>query len=182
MTSLVAQMRRPIHAASAIIPRALFFVNAFFAKFVPCINGAAAAHNSRKRRRLSVTKQQYGKLAKQTAPHSPLLRDCIWAFCVGGALCALGQVLGALWQQWMPQQQARTLGSMSLIALSALLTATHCYAPIAKRAGAGTLVPITGFANAISCAAIEFKRCSQSQAPSSSTARWPAWCTGLFIG
>ena len=104
-----------------------------------------------------VTKQQYGKLAKQTAPRSPLLRDCIWAFCVGGTLCALGQVLGALWQQWMPQQQARTLSSMSLIALSALLTATHCYAPIAKRAGAGTLVPITGFANAISCAAIEFK-------------------------
>ena len=104
-----------------------------------------------------MTEKQYDALVKELSPRSPVGKDCIWAFCVGGALCALGQVLGALWQQWMPQQQARTLGSMSLIALSALLTATHCYAPIAKRAGAGTLVPITGFANAISCAAIEFK-------------------------
>ena len=105
-----------------------------------------------------MSKKEYCQKAKNTAPRSPILRNCLCAFLSGGTLCAVGQVAATLLlQAGLPQQQARALASICLIALSAVLTALHWYDGIAKHAGAGTLVPITGFANAIASASIEFK-------------------------
>ena len=102
--------------------------------------------------------KEYGKLVKDLAPKSPILKDCIFAFLIGGAICALGQGFINLYS-WLDldEQQASTAASMTLVALSALLTGLSLYDNIAKYAGAGTLVPITGFANAIASPAIEFK-------------------------
>ena len=97
-------------------------------------------------------------MSKKTAPKSPILKDCIWAFLVGGLLCAAGQAVADLMMRTgLEIKDARLLGSMSLIALSIVLTGLNIYDNIAKHAGAGTLVPITGFANAIASPAIEFK-------------------------
>ena len=97
-------------------------------------------------------------MSKKTAPKSPILKDCIWAFLVGGLLCAAGQAVADLMMRTgLEIKDARLLGSMSLIALSLVLTGLNIYDNIAKHAGAGTLVPITGFANAMVSPALEFK-------------------------
>lgn len=97
-------------------------------------------------------------MSKKVAPKSPLLKDCIMAFLVGGLLCAAGQAVADLMMRTgMEIKDARLLGSLSLIALSIVLTGLNMYDNIAKHAGAGTLVPITGFANSIAAPAIEFK-------------------------
>ena len=105
-----------------------------------------------------MTEKQYGRLVKEMSPKSPMGRDCINAFWIGGLICVLGQLLmngfGAL---GMEKEQAGTAASMTLVALSALLTGLSVYDDIAKHAGAGTLVPITGFANSIAAPAVEFK-------------------------
>ena len=105
-----------------------------------------------------MTEREYGRLVKQMSPKSPMWKDCLKAFCVGGLICTLGQVF----MNWyaslgLEKELAGTAASMSLVALSALLTGLSLYDDIAKRAGAGTLVPITGFANAIAAPAVEFK-------------------------
>ena len=107
---------------------------------------------------MEMTEKEYGKLVKDLAPKSPIVKDCVFAFLIGGAICALGQVFINLYS-WLEldETQASTAASMTLVALSALLTGLSLYDNIAKYAGAGTLVPITGFANAISAPAIEFK-------------------------
>jgi stage V sporulation protein AC len=84
-------------------------------------------------------------------------KDCLWAFLIGGAICTLGQGLLNLYSQWLDETDAGTAASMTLVALSALLTGLSLYDNIAKYAGAGTLVPITGFANSIAAPAVEFK-------------------------
>ena len=104
-----------------------------------------------------MTEKQYGKLVEQYCPKSPLWRDCLWAFLVGGAICCLGQGLVTLYSRWLDKDTAATAGSMTLVALSALLTGLSLYDDLAKHAGAGTLGPITGFANSIAAPAIEFK-------------------------
>ena len=107
---------------------------------------------------MEMTEKEYGKLVKDMAPKSPIVKDCIFAFLIGGAICALGQVFINLYSMLdLDETQASTAASMTLVALSALLTGLSLYDNIAKHAGAGTLVPITGFANAISAPAIEFK-------------------------
>lgn len=107
---------------------------------------------------MDVTGQEYQQMNKKVAPKSPLLKDCIMAFLVGGLLCAAGQAVADLMMRTgMEIKDARLLGSLSLIALSIVLTGLNVYDNIAKHAGAGTLVPITGFANAIAAPAIEFK-------------------------
>ena len=107
---------------------------------------------------MNVTEQMYQKMSKQAVPHSPLGTDCLKAFLVGGTLCALGQTVSDLATQWgLEKPEASLCGSLALVLLSVLLTAFHVYDNIAKHAGAGTLVPITGFANAIASPAIEFK-------------------------
>ena len=105
-----------------------------------------------------MTERQYDRLVRELCPRSPMWRDCLNAFWIGGAICVLGQLLltgyGAL---GLEKETAGTAASMTLVAVSALLTGLSLYDDIARVAGAGTLVPITGFANAIAAPAIEFK-------------------------
>ena len=105
-----------------------------------------------------MTEKQYGELTAELSPKSPILRDCVNAFWIGGLICAIGQAFINLYTGLgLEQQEAGTAASMTLVALSALLTGLSLYDNIAKHAGAGTLVPITGFANAIAAPAVEFK-------------------------
>lgn len=97
-------------------------------------------------------------MVQKASPRSPVLKDCLFAFLFGGAVCTLGQGLADLFMLLgFTLQDARTFVSISLIFLSAALTAFGVYDNIAKYAGAGTLVPITGFANSMVSPALEFK-------------------------
>lgn len=102
---------------------------------------------------------QYSKMVKRASPRSPKFKDCTLAFLVGGFICALGQILQEVYSKclMLDEERAKVLVTVSLIFLSALLTALKLFSKIAKFAGAGTLVPITGFANAVVSPAIEFK-------------------------
>lgn len=105
-----------------------------------------------------MTDKQYSRLVKEKSPKSPLGRDCAFAFVSGGIICTLGQFL----LNWytalgLEAKDAAACCSITLVALSALLTGLSLYDNIAKYAGAGTLVPITGFANAVAAPAVEFK-------------------------
>ena len=105
-----------------------------------------------------MTEKEYGDLVKSMAPKSPICKDCIIAFFVGGLICVLGQlIMNGYLALGLDQTDAGTAMSMTLVALSALLTGLSLYDNIAKYAGAGTLVPITGFANAVAAPAVEFK-------------------------
>lgn len=105
-----------------------------------------------------MTEKQYGALVSRMAPKSPMWRDCLNAFWIGGLICVVGQIFTNCYGAWgLEKQDAGTAASMTLVALSALLTGLSVYDDIAKHAGAGTLVPITGFANAIAAPAVEFK-------------------------
>lgn len=105
-----------------------------------------------------MTEKQYQRLVNEISPVSPMGRDCVCAFLAGGLICALGQGLLNLYQ-WLglDKEAAGTAECVSLIFLSALLTGLSVYDDIARFAGAGTLVPITGFANSVACTALEFK-------------------------
>ena len=105
-----------------------------------------------------MTEKQYGKLVQELSPPSPIGKDCLWAFLVGGLICTLGQFfINWYTSLGLEKQDASTAASMTLVALSALTTGLSLYDNLAKHAGAGTLVPITGFANAIAAPAVEFK-------------------------
>lgn len=104
-----------------------------------------------------MTEKDYQNLVEEMSPKSPMWRDCLNAFWIGGLICVLGQVFLNLYGKWLDQEAAGTATSMTLVSLSALLTGLSLYDDIAKHAGAGTLVPITGFANSISAPAVEFK-------------------------
>ena len=105
-----------------------------------------------------MNEKQYQDLVTRMAPKSPIIKNCLIAFLVGGLICTLGQALINLYSYWgLDEETSGTATSMTLVALSALFTGLSLYDNLAKHAGAGTLVPITGFANAVSSAAIEFK-------------------------
>ena len=105
-----------------------------------------------------MTQREYKKLVDSMAPKSPIVKDCINAFWIGGLICTLGQlIMNGYMALGMEKEDAGTAMSMTLVTISALLTGLSLYDDIAKHAGAGTLVPITGFANAISAPAVEFK-------------------------
>ena len=105
-----------------------------------------------------MTEREYGKLVQQMSPDSPIGKDCLNAFLAGGLICTLGQVLINWYGRLgLNETGAGTAASMTLVALSALLTGLSLYDNIAKYAGAGTLVPITGFANSVAAPAVEFK-------------------------
>ena len=107
---------------------------------------------------MKISKSDYQKLDNKSAPKSPLLKDCALAFLVGGAICTIGQMLLSCYEKLpLKPEDIKTLVSVSLIFLSAALTAIGIFDKIAKYAGAGTLVPITGFANAMVSPAIEYK-------------------------
>jgi len=104
------------------------------------------------------TPQQYDAMVQKASPHSPVLKNCLFAFLSGGAICTLGQALANTFMLLgLDLKEARTCVSISLIFISAALTACGVYDNIAKYAGAGTLVPITGFANSMVSPALEFK-------------------------
>ena len=105
-----------------------------------------------------MNRQNYAALVKQRSHNSPTALNCLKAFLIGGAFCLIGQSLTDLYASLgIDDETAKTLCSVSLIALGVLLTALHQYEKLAKHGGAGTLVPITGFANAMSAPAIEFR-------------------------
>lgn len=108
---------------------------------------------------MEVTGQEYRQMNKKVAPKSPVFTNCLKAFLIGGGICTLAEVIVQLLQTYagMEQKEARLVGSIALIFLSILLTGLNVYDNIAKHAGAGTLVPITGFANSVVSPAIEFK-------------------------
>lgn len=103
-------------------------------------------------------KRAYKAYAKAHAPSSTLFADCIWSFAVGGFICVIGQLIGdGFRMNGLDEQAVGSLVSVSLIALSCLLTGLGVYEKIAGRAKAGTLVPITGFANAVCACAVDGK-------------------------
>lgn len=108
---------------------------------------------------MKVSKKEYSKMAGDKSPASPIWKDLFMAFIFGGAICTLGQALSAVYMSCcgLDKKTASTWVSITLIALSSLLTALNLYGKIAKYAGAGTIVPITGFSNSITAPAIEFK-------------------------
>ena len=103
-------------------------------------------------------KEEYVEYVEGRAQKSPIFKNCICAFAVGGLICTIGQALHDLYSLLgVNEQDSKTLSSVSLIFIAALLTGLGVFDNIAKFAGAGTLVPITGFSNAVSSAAIESK-------------------------
>lgn len=107
---------------------------------------------------MELTPKDYSRMVDEASGRSPLGRDMLWAFVVGGAICTLGQALLEYWKgMGLDQKNASAATSITLIALAALFTGLHLYEKLAKHAGAGTLVPITGFSNSIAAPALEFK-------------------------
>lgn len=108
---------------------------------------------------MNIENKTYKKYADAHAPASPIVKNCVFAFCIGGAICALGQILLMLFRDGlgMEQKDAGTVTSVTLIFLAAVFSGLGWFEKIAKRAGGGTLVPITGFANAVVSPAIDSK-------------------------
>ena len=106
----------------------------------------------------NMTQQKYAQMVKIRSKNSPIVKNCVKAFGIGGLICTLGQGITELYQTLGAEAEtAKTLCSVTLIFIGVLLTALHQYERLAKHGGAGTLVPITGFANSMSAPAIEFK-------------------------
>ena len=99
--------------------------------------------------------KEYKEYTEKRAKKSPILKDCVKAFLFGGGICAVAQGLLELYKGFLPEKEAGTLVSVTLIFITALLTGLGVFDKIAKHAGAGTLVPITGFANAVAATAID---------------------------
>ena len=117
---------------------------------------------------MDMTKEEYREYAKRRAPRSQVRRNALRAFLMGGAICCLGQLLIDLYTGLgLEKDAAGTAASISLVLLAALLTGLGVYDELAKLGGAGTLVPITGFANAVAAPAVEF--------------RTEGWVTGLAV-
>ena len=102
--------------------------------------------------------KNYKKLIKLHTPKSPIIKDCFFAFVFGGSICAIGEVLASLFIYFGAEEKtAYTLVTVTLIFASALLTGLGVFDKIARYAGAGTLVPVTGFANSVVSSAIDTK-------------------------
>lgn len=107
---------------------------------------------------MEISNQDYSKMVDDKAKPSPSWKNLLWAFFVGGGICTIGQGLTALYKgMGLDRVQTGTAVSVTLIAAAALFTGLGWFDLLAKRAGAGTLVPITGFANAMVSPALEFK-------------------------
>ena len=107
---------------------------------------------------MSISKEEYSYMARRASPKSPALMDSVKAFIAGGIICSFAEGL----HQWftiygLDEKQSRTLAMVAIIVITALLTAIGIFDNIAKHAGAGTMVPISGFANSMVAPALEFK-------------------------
>lgn len=101
-------------------------------------------------------KKKFRQYAEKNSPRSNLVKDCLFAFIVGGIICVIGQGISDIAKNLgVNEENVKTLTPVALIFLSILLTGLGVYSKIAKKAGAGTLVPITGFANAVASPAID---------------------------
>ncbi len=106
----------------------------------------------------TITKDEYSEMVKKASPNSPLFMDCLKAFIVGGLICVVGQLIMELWLAFdLKKDDASMLTSSTMIFLGALLTGLNVYDNLALIGKAGTLVPITGFANSIVSPAMEYK-------------------------
>lgn len=107
---------------------------------------------------MELSPKEYQQYVKKMSPPSPVVKDMALAFLVGGSICVVGQLIQNGWRAaGLGQEDAGTATSCTLVALSALLTALNLYSKLARFGGAGTLVPITGFANAVVAPAMDFK-------------------------
>ena len=107
---------------------------------------------------MNLSEKEYSTLVKKLSPPSPKVKNFIWAYCVGGFVCVIGQLLTELYTYLgLFEKQVKMAVPVTLIFIAALLTGLKLFDKIAKHAGAGTLVPMTGFANAVVSPAIEFK-------------------------
>ena len=107
---------------------------------------------------MRISNKQYDEMVKKASPNSPIVLDCIKAFLIGGAICCFGQLLFYIFRKsGMSLDESRSLVSIALIIITAILTGIGVFDKIAKHAGAGTIVPITGFANSVVSPAIDFK-------------------------
>lgn len=107
---------------------------------------------------MSTTNNEYGKMAEKASPPSPKLKNCIKAFLFGGGICTFGQFLNWSFEKLNFSEDAvKALTPATLIVIASVLTGIGVFDKIAKHAGAGTIVPITGFANSVVSPALEFK-------------------------
>lgn len=107
---------------------------------------------------LKLSRKQYGEMVKKASPNSRSLRDILSAFAIGGLICVIGQVFTEIYSRiGFDDRTAAAWCTITLVFLSALFTGLGLYGKLAKHGGAGTLVPVTGFANAVASPAVEFK-------------------------
>ena len=107
---------------------------------------------------MDMNNQEYGQIVKKISPPSPKLKDFVSAFCIGGLICVIGQLFTEMYTYFdLPEKSVKIAVPVTLIFIASLLTGIGIFDKIAKHAGAGTIVPITGFSNAVSAPAVEFK-------------------------
>lgn len=107
---------------------------------------------------MSVTNKEYGKMADKASPPSPKLKNLLNAFLIGGLICTFGEVLNTFYTYLnLSEKEVKAAVPVTLIAITAVLTALGVFDNIARYAGAGTIVPITGFANSVVSPAMEFQ-------------------------
>ena len=106
---------------------------------------------------MSISENEYGRLAKKYSLPSPIWKDCLSAFLTGGLICTFAEGLNLWFSSSMSEKESRSLAMIIVIAITAVLTGIGVFDNIAKHAGAGTMVPITGFANSIVSPAMEFR-------------------------
>lgn len=107
---------------------------------------------------MATNKKQYDKMTKKASPPSPLLKNCLNAFWIGGVVCMIGEGFRMLYQSFkFNEDETKAAVTVTLIVITAILTGIGIFDKIAKVAGAGTIVPITGFANSVVSPAMEFK-------------------------
>ena len=107
---------------------------------------------------MRITNEEYKKLYQKASPRSPMLKDIVLAFLIGGAICTVGQAIKEYFiSLGLDEKAVSSALSITMIFLGVLLTDLRIYPKVAKYAGAGTIVPITGFANSIASPAVEYK-------------------------
>ncbi len=113
---------------------------------------------TRTQERIEKRNERYNDYVEHITPKHSCLKNCAKAFVVGGIICTVGQGLMNLYMLWNDKETAAAWTTLTLVLISVILTALNIYPSITKWGGAGSLVPITGFANSVAAPAIEFKK------------------------